>query len=93
MKSYISFAEHKKQLLKDPAVKKTYNDLEEEYALLEEIIKKRIETGITQKELARRMNTKQRAIARLETKGYNPSFQYLRRLTKAFGCKLKIEFV
>jgi ribosome-binding protein aMBF1 (putative translation factor) len=93
MQKFISHEELKKELLSDPDFKKAYDDLEEEYSLIEKIIDKRIELDMTQEELAEKMGTKQSAIARLEGEGYNPSFQYLRRLAKAFGCKLKIDFV
>jgi ribosome-binding protein aMBF1 (putative translation factor) len=93
MKNFVTFEEHKKKLLKNPELKKAYDELEEEYALIEAIIRKRIELGMTQSELAKLTGTKQSAISRVESEGYNPSFQYLRRLAKAFGCKLKIEFV
>lgn len=93
MKDFINFDDHKKQLLKNPKFKKGYDELEEEYALHEKIIKKRIETGMTQKELDKRMGTQKNAVIRMEDGSYNPSFQYLRSLARAFGCKLKIEFV
>lgn len=89
----IKFEDHLKEQLKDTEFKKAYDDLEEEYALVEEIIRKRIEKEMTQEELARKMGTKQSAIARLESGHYNPSFKFLQRVAKAMDCKVKITFI
>ena len=56
MKSYKNI---KKQLLKNREVKKSYDELEGEFNVVRLIIKKRIETGITQAELAQKIGTKQ----------------------------------
>ena len=42
----------KKELLKDPAVLNEYERLEPEYRIIREIIKARINRGLSQKELA-----------------------------------------
>ena len=89
MKSYASF---KKQLLKDPEIQKAYDDLEPEFALIESIIKKRIEKGMTQSALAKKVGTKQSAISRLESGDSNPSFVFLKKVAKALGSKLKVSF-
>ena len=78
MQSYASF---KKQLLKDPEIQKAYDDLEPEFALIESIIKKRIEKGMTKS-----------AISRLESGDSNPSFVFLKKVAKALGSKLKVPF-
>lgn len=39
--------------LKQPAVRKAYDELEEEFALLDEVLKARAEAGLTQAEVAR----------------------------------------
>jgi len=89
MQSYASF---KKQLLKDPEIRKAYDDLEPEFALIESIIKKRIEKGMTQSALAKKVGTKQSAISRLESGDSNPSFVFLKKVAKALGSKLKVSF-
>ena len=52
--------------LKDETVKKEYDALEEEFEVSKKIIHLRINAGMTQKELARRAQTSQAAISRLE---------------------------
>ena len=90
MKSYKKI---KKQLLKDKTIKKTYNKLGVEFSLAEMIIERRIQQGLSQDELAKKIGTKQPAIARLESGSYNPSIVFLRKTVKALNASLKIEIV
>ena len=52
----------------------------------------RLSAGITQVEIARRMNTTQAAIARLESGRRLPSTRTLARFAAAVGCRLVIDF-
>lgn len=87
MKSYKSF---KKQLLKNKEIKKAYDKLGPEFALVEMIIQKRLKQGLTQKELARKIGTKQPVISRLEQGTYNPSLKFLHRIANALDAELKV---
>lgn len=87
MKSFTTF---KRELLKDKEFKKEYDALEEEYTLIEQVIRKRIEKGLSQKKLAEKVGTKQSAIARLESGNYNPSVQFLKKVAHALDSKLHI---
>jgi transcriptional regulator with XRE-family HTH domain len=51
-----------------------------------------VRAGLTQERLARRMQTTQSAIARLEIGRVRPSTQTLERLAAATGTRLKISF-
>jgi ribosome-binding protein aMBF1 (putative translation factor) len=77
---------------KDPKFVKAYNDLEEEFSLLGEIMRVRAKTGLTQAEIAERMQTTQAAVARLEGGKTLPSTRTLQRFAKATGHRLKITF-
>jgi len=85
------------KMLSDPTVKAAYDELEDEFALFDEVLKARKRTGLTQAEIAARMGTKAPAVARLESGGgskrHSPSIATLRRYAEAVGCKLKIELV
>ena len=50
----------KARLLKDPEVRKHYDALEEEFALMAAVAKARARSGLSQAELAKRMRTTQR---------------------------------
>lgn len=89
MREYKSF---KKQLLKNKNIKKAYDELGPEFELIEMIIERRLKQGLTQRELARKIGTKQPVISRLESGTYNPSIKFLHRLANALEVDLKISF-
>ena len=82
----------KAQLLQDPGVRKEYEALEEEFALIAAVAKARLRAGFSQAQLAKRMKTTQSAIARLESGRGRPSTRTLERFAKATGHRLKISF-
>lgn len=79
--------------MKDPGVVKAYKEFQPEFAIIERIIRARINEGITQKLLAKRMKTKQSAISRLESGDANPSLNFLKRLAEALNSRLEIRLV
>ena len=83
---------HKKILLKDPAFRKALKETELEYQIARNIIKARIEKGLTQQQLAKKLNTKQSVISRVENAKTIPSLSFLKRLAEAFNTSLKIQF-
>lgn len=85
----------KARALARPAVKKAYDELDEEFAFLDEVLKARAEAGLTQAEVAARIGTTQSAIARLESAEarHSPSIATLQRYAKALGYKLQIRLV
>ena len=58
---------------KDPEYEEAYNALEEEFALAAAMIEARARAGLTQQQLAERMNTTQAVIGRLESGRVKPS--------------------
>lgn len=88
MKDYKTF---KKEILSDKKTKEAYDDLKLEFQVIESIIRKRNELGLTQKELAKKMNTKQSSIARLESGNYNPTIDFLKKTARALNSDLKIK--
>lgn len=87
----------KQKMLGNPQVKAEYDCLEEEFALFDELLKARMQSGLTQAQVADRMGTKAPAVARLEAGGgsrmHSPSISTLRRYAKAVGCHLEIRLV
>jgi ribosome-binding protein aMBF1 (putative translation factor) len=87
MKNYKKL---KQQLLKDNQTNEVYKKIGPEFELIRLIIEKRLNQGLTQAELAKKLNTKQSSISRLESGDYNPSLAFLNRLAKALDAKLYI---
>ncbi len=79
------------ELLKDEATKTEYQKLAPRYAVISDLIAARIKSGITQKELALRLNTKQSVISRLESGNTNPSLGFLEKIATVMGYKLTVQ--
>jgi len=84
------FNEIKKRLLRNKEFRDEYERLGPEFELVRLLIRKRLEKGLTQHELARKIGTKQSAISRLESGTYNPTMSVLRKVAKALGSELEI---
>ena len=82
---------------KDPAFKKAYDDLADEFAALDKLLALRRESGLTQSEIATRMGIAQASLARLESnlmsRKHLPSLESLRKYAEAFGKRLEIRLV
>ena len=78
--------------MKDDGYRQEYDALETEFAVARAMIEARSKAGLTQEELAKRMETSQSAIARLETGRSLPSGRTLERFAKATGTSLRISF-
>jgi len=85
----------KARALARPGVKKAYDQLDEEFAFIDEVLKARAEAGLTQAEVAARIGTTQSAVARLESaeSRHSPSIATLQRYAKALGYKVQIRLV
>lgn len=90
-----SLKQFKARALRRPGVKKVYDGLAEEFAFLDEVLKARAESGLTQAEVAARVGTTQSAIARLESAGqrHSPSIATLQQYAKAMGYRVQISLV
>ena len=80
----------KSRLMEDPEFQEEYARAEEEYALVEQLVRARTAAKLTQAELARRLGTTQSAVARLEGGRVSPSIATLRRYAKATGTRLTV---
>ena len=87
MKTYSQF---KREAFRSKKIKTAYATLEPEFQIITALIKRRLEKGITQLELAKRVGTKQSAIARLESGTYNPSLDFLKKVTSALDARIRI---
>ena len=81
-----------KKWLRDDEYRREYDALEEEFALASALIAARSRAGLTQEELAEKMDTSQSAIARMESGRVIPSGTTLKRFARATGTRLRISF-
>lgn len=86
----ISYLNAKKRALKRKPVREAYDALEPEFALAKMLIEQRLLKGLTQAALARRVGTKQSAIARLESGNCNPTLGLLQKVVKALGAHIVV---
>jgi len=89
----VPFSKLKKEMLKNPVVKKAYDDMAEEFEIAAALIEARAKAGLSQDELAKRMGTTQSAIARIESGKHWPSKKTLEGYAKATGLRPTIRFV
>ena len=85
--------ELKKRFMEDPGFREEYVRVDEEYALIEALVRARTAANLTQTEVARRLGTTQSAAARLEGGRVSPSFATLRRYAEATGTRLTVDLV
>lgn len=83
----------KKRFMEDPEFRDEYARADDEFALIEALVRARMAAKLTQAELAHRIGTTQSAIARLEGGGVSPSFATLRRYAEATGTRLTVGLV
>jgi DNA-binding transcriptional regulator YiaG len=88
-----SFDSWFRRQMKDPAFRKEYDALEEEFALARELIAARAKAKLTQEQVARRMGTSQSAVARMESGRKMPSTTSLQKYAKAVGHRVRIKLL
>lgn len=76
----------------DPEDRAAYEALEEEFALIDAMLKTRRRSRLSQAEIARRMGTTESAVSRLENGRVKPSTRTLERYAAATGHRLRISF-
>ncbi len=91
----LTHKELKKRALQRGDVRKAYDQMEEEFGFLDELLRARTSAGITQAQVAERIGTTQSAIARLESgnKKHSPSVATLQKYAQALGCRLEVRLV
>jgi len=86
-----------REWMQDPAFVREHDELEQDFALFDELLRARKEAGMTQAEVAERMATQPSVVARLEAGGgrrkHSPSIATLQKYAEAVGCHLEIKLV
>lgn len=88
----MDFKTHKKELFKNPKFRKIYEETRLEYEIARAIIEARINKGLSQKDLAEKLHTKQSVISRVENAKTTPSLSFLKRMAEVLNVSLKVEF-
>ena len=83
----------KKRLMEDPEFREEYARADDEFALIEALVRARAAAKLTQAQLAERLGTTQSAIALLEGGRVSPSFATLRHYAEATGTRLTVGLV
>ncbi len=89
----MKFDDYLQEQLKNPELKKEWDDIQPEMDVIRAMIDARIEQNLTQKELATRTGINQADISKLENGTKNPSLKLLKKLANGLGMQLKISFV
>lgn len=90
-----SLKRFKARALSRADVREAYDALGAEFAFLDEVLKARAETGLTQAQVAERVGTTQSAIARLESGAlkHSPSIATLQKYAQALGYRVEVKFI
>ncbi len=91
-KQHLAWEHFEKELFKQPGFKEAVEETRLEYEIARALIKARIEKGLTQAEIAKRMNTKQSVISRVENAKTVPSLSFLKRLANVLNASLQVQF-
>lgn len=79
--------------MQDPEFAAEYEALQPDYEAIRAVIGARIESHMTQKQLAEKTGIRQSNISRIENGTSSPTVETLARIAAGMGKKLKIEFV
>ncbi len=92
-KAYLRFDDYFNDLMKDPEFKREYEKVRQENEPLRAILRARVEKGMTQASIAKKMGTTQSSIARVEAGKSHPTIPFMQRLAEALDMRLEIRFL
>ena len=88
---FITSTELTKELLKNKAFKKVWEERVFEREIFKAIVRARIHHKLTQKELAKKIGVTQSALARFESGRINPTLSFINKVTQGLGLKLVVK--
>lgn len=93
----VLFEKFKEESLRDPKTKLWYEEFEEEFTIIVELIKARKIANKTQLDVAKQMHTSQAMVARIENsfakKRHSPTLGTVVKYARAVGCRLNVKLV
>ena len=87
----IKFEDQKRELLKNPEVKREYDALKFEFDVRKALLDARNRCNLTQKQLSEISGVTQADISRIENGTRNPSLEVVSRLLYGLGVTLEIK--
>jgi len=81
------------EFMQDPKFRREYEKVRQENEPLRAILRARVEKGMTQAQIAKRMGTTQSSIARVEAGKSHPTIPFMQRLAEALDMRLEIKFL
>ena len=87
----MSLQKLKQRALADTEVKAEYDVLENEFAFIDQLLSMRAQAGLTQAQVAEKMQTQKSNVSRLERGNANPSWSTLLKYAHACGFELTIK--
>ncbi|PIY70591.1 transcriptional regulator [Candidatus Roizmanbacteria bacterium CG_4_10_14_0_8_um_filter_36_36] len=87
-----TWSQYEKKLLKRKGFKKLSDNYEPRFQLVRSFINARLKKNLSQKELAKKIGSKQPVISRLENMESYPTFSFLERISRALDTKLHVYF-
>lgn len=86
------FQKYLNKQLEDPEFAAEYEAQRPEYEAIRAVIAARLESHMTQKELAEKTGIRQSNISRIESGACSPTIETLARIAAGLGKQLKVEF-
>ena len=91
--NFRSYDEVRDKLMKNPEFRSEYKKLEPEFRIASALIEARIKGKVTQAELAKRANTGQAVVSRLENMNAKPSISLIQRIAEALGLRVDLRLL
>jgi DNA-binding XRE family transcriptional regulator len=90
VRASVPWDEVEKEYLKNPELVAALEELAPEYEIANQLIQARIDAGLTQKQLAEKIGTRQSAISRMEGGAQNVSIGMLRKVARGLNKDLHV---
>lgn len=80
-----------KRIEKDPELKAAYEQAQQEYEVVKQLVKARNEKGFSQSDVAKQSGLTQQMVSRIETVDNSPTLRNFIRYADSLGLKIKLE--
>ena len=86
---HMTLRDYVAEQMRNPRFRKAWEQVRQENRLTVELVRLRVERGMTQAQVAERLGTKQAAISRLEHYPPQRPTELLRKVAKLYGCEVQ----